>query len=364
MAITERYVTATAAGGGDGSVGSPWTLAEADAAAAAGDRVNIKAGTYTLGANFSPENAGTVTAPIIWRGYNSSIGDLAAQGRNPDGTLNTTNFPVLNAGSSYAFVLNKAFSIFESLYFTGARSGYMLTGNNQSGMRACYAVNTSTNAAAYVVGGFAFYLNCDFELSGASGGVHALQLDVNYGLCFGCRVRDSQANGIKVSAIGGVVAFNVVKADAIGLRYTNTTVSQPAIFLCNTVYAGTKAIEVASAAYTVIHYFIGNHLTDASGYSIDSLYSATANIAAVIANNRFRDNASGSSNGFGDYATATDWGNVTTDYGAVATDFVDAANGDFRLLANAVAIGAGLNGADIGALQRALDAQASLNLGV
>jgi hypothetical protein len=76
MAWTERYVTASAGGGGDGSSGNPWTLAEAIAAAAAGDRVNIKAGTY---ANTTTSRAfsvtGTTTAPVWWRGYNTAIGD-------------------------------------------------------------------------------------------------------------------------------------------------------------------------------------------------------------------------------------------------------------------------------------------------
>lgn len=76
MAITERYVSSLAGGGGDGSSGSPWTLAEALANAVAGDRVNIKAdGTYALAANFTPTNAGSVTQPIYWRAYTTTIGD-------------------------------------------------------------------------------------------------------------------------------------------------------------------------------------------------------------------------------------------------------------------------------------------------
>jgi hypothetical protein len=70
MAITERYVSSLAAGGGDGSVGSPWTLVEAAAAAVAGDRVNIKAdGTYTLGADLTLPSGTWNVGTIVFDGY-------------------------------------------------------------------------------------------------------------------------------------------------------------------------------------------------------------------------------------------------------------------------------------------------------
>jgi hypothetical protein len=78
MAWAEKYVTADS-DGGDGSSGNPWTLAEAIAGVAAGDRVNIKAGTYantTTTLTFA--TAGTATAPIWWRGYKDTIGDMDA----------------------------------------------------------------------------------------------------------------------------------------------------------------------------------------------------------------------------------------------------------------------------------------------
>jgi len=106
-------------------------------------------------------------------------------------------------------------------------------------------------------------------------------------------------------------------------------------------------------------FVVGCHLTDASGYSIDSQYAATANLFGIFSFNRWRDNTSGNTNGYADWATATNWGNVTTDTGGVETDFVDAANGNFLLINSAPGAGTGVPPyRDIGALQRAVTAGA------
>ena len=78
MAWTDRYVSVAGGGAHDGtSEANAWTLAEAiTAAPASGTRINVKAGTY---ANTTTSRAlsltGTTTAPIWWRGYNTTIGD-------------------------------------------------------------------------------------------------------------------------------------------------------------------------------------------------------------------------------------------------------------------------------------------------
>ncbi len=78
MAWVEKYVSVAGGGAHDGtSEANAWTLAEAIAAPpVAGDRVNVKAGTY---ANTTTARSlsvtGTTTAPVWWRGYNTTIGD-------------------------------------------------------------------------------------------------------------------------------------------------------------------------------------------------------------------------------------------------------------------------------------------------
>lgn len=82
MAYTERYVSSLAAGGGDGSVGSPWTFDEAVNAVTNGQRVNVKDdGIYTIlggAASYAWVDAarcGTPALPVMWRGYTTTIGD-------------------------------------------------------------------------------------------------------------------------------------------------------------------------------------------------------------------------------------------------------------------------------------------------
>jgi hypothetical protein len=68
-----KFVTANAPGGGDGSMASPWTLAEAMAQAVAGDRVQVGPGVYTgpdtdsrYTPSFYPSNDGTPGNPIVF----------------------------------------------------------------------------------------------------------------------------------------------------------------------------------------------------------------------------------------------------------------------------------------------------------
>lgn len=82
MAYTERYVSALAAGGGDGSVGSPWTFTESVTAVTNGMRINVKAdGDYTVTGGSAPfvwvdvTRCGTPALPVMWRGYGTVPGD-------------------------------------------------------------------------------------------------------------------------------------------------------------------------------------------------------------------------------------------------------------------------------------------------
>lgn len=98
--MADYHVKTTAAGGGDGSSGNPWTLQEAFDSALAGDRVFIWDGTYTLSATVDIDTrAGTAASPIQFIGANASGTE---DGTRPVITTSSTlsNGLLRNGGSS------------------------------------------------------------------------------------------------------------------------------------------------------------------------------------------------------------------------------------------------------------------------
>ena len=357
MAITERYVTATAAGGGDGTSGSPWTIVEAAANAAAGDRINVQSGTYTLAATLSPTNSGTVASPIAWRGYYSTIGDLDNPGRDSSGNLITTNFPLIECGSSYQFAANsKTHHALKNFVVQGSVNGAPLQIYTSWVLQNVYAKNSGTGASARAIytTDRSYLLNCDMELSGASGGQAAFYNSVGQQYLIACKVRDSQSAGI-LSVTSVVLIDCVINVDGIGVDLTATNTSQQNVVIGCTIEGGTGGIRVANTAFLLHQIFINNQITDVGGslYGIDSLYAGTANLAGIFSHNRLRDNTNGNYNGFADWLSATSEGDVTTDTGGAETDYIDASTGNFFPIAGAPGATNGLpRYRDIGGLQR------------
>jgi hypothetical protein len=150
MAWTERYVTADS-DGGDGSSGNPWTLAEAIAGATAGDRVNVKAGTYantTTSRDFAVD--GTATAPIWWRGYKTTIGDQDAVATASAGT----DIPLITF-STGQLIVSGANNIFSNIAVTSAcvtTGGAFYITDVYVCLYRLRIANSASNAAARALG--------------------------------------------------------------------------------------------------------------------------------------------------------------------------------------------------------------------
>lgn len=330
MALTERYVTHDASGGGAGTEGDPWTYAEG-AAAAGGIRVNIKQGAYTgiSGVTFA---TGTATAPKYLRGYMTTPGDLSPA-FNADGSLNTTGFPAIAVTGAQVPV---AHTVFECLSYSGSINASILGGTNAdtSVFVGVKVVNTGSGSTTRAVkmDNDARFIACDFECLGATIG-NVLDMD-NNGYVLGCRIKGT--GGFKLVAMNyGLFAHNRVTASgsktASGVGVSWQSTGQRYYHFANTFYNLAVAHQYPNGANTVPQICAAEHVTDCGQY-LDNLYAATADINVAKIGVRTRDITSV------DAGVSDEWpdvGGVTTDTGGHETDYEDAANDDLRLISGA-----------------------------
>ena len=148
MALTVFYVRADAAGGGDGTTDTnsgangAFTLAEAITHSATNTNVlyAVKAGTYantTTSRTFN--GVGTTTAPIVWKGFNATLGDLDD---DPD-----TAKPLISFTTGRATISGNFQTFFNLSFLSAATAGptLALSGSNVK-LERVRAENTGANA--------------------------------------------------------------------------------------------------------------------------------------------------------------------------------------------------------------------------
>lgn len=334
MAFSEKYVT-DAASGGDGSIGSPWTLAEALTNAVAGNRINILSDSgYSLGAD-TVSGVGTAGDLIVFRGYDSSIGDLQNPGRSSStGSLITTGFPIITLTGT---LTPNAFVVFQNLSFTGSISSQLVGSTSIDDVTLVESTffNSANSSIAKAFRGDndCRAVNCDFECTGADHG-SIFDLDIR-GLALYCRIKGVAGTGIALSS--GSVVGNVFIGDGsdIAVSYKQAAVSGDMI-VGNTIYNWNTAISYPNAAFADNPIIASNHVTDCSEY-INNLRSATDAMPLIEMNNRTRDNTTPRT-GVGDGVLS---GEVTTDTGGIETDYTNAGADDLSLIAAAPGVDAG-----------------------
>lgn len=337
MAFTERYVTAAAGGGGDGSSGNPWTLLEAFANAVSGDRVNIQSdGAYNI-AGGTVSNAGTFLNGICFRGYNSSTGDLDNQGRNSDSSLNTTNFPIITTTAS---IVPSTSSIWQNLVLTGSFNGGILSSGSSDSVITvnCKIENTGsfTGARAFLSDNNPVGINSDYICTQATHNT-VVEGDADF-IFIGCRfignsnsatLFQGQFGDLNSCTFDGGSSAIGVNCEFFGTRYS--------IINC-TFYGLGTAISTPNASQSNNFLIINSHVTDCGTY-IDNPYSATADHNIIELNNRTRDNTTAR---IGINGESVRSGEVTTDTGGQETDYVDAPNGNLILISSAPGVDSGL----------------------
>ena len=364
MALTEWYVNDAGSGTGTGTTEAnamsyatftDYMVTGGSKTAAAGDRFNIKGAiTGRTTTTDTWVNGGTVTSPVIVRGYNSTIGDLTSVTRtNGNGPLVVTNYPTISYTTGKINVTGN-FIIIEALQISSANAtasqGTVILTGTDIFIKRCYVFNSSTSANAngiFITSGTrSSVIDCDVSLTGGSGGNSPINETAATGVrVIGNRVKGGGFAGINLGT-GAVCLFNTVySSGAIGIRVADVGY----VVMYNTIVGSTTdGINVVTGLGSS-GIIIGNMSTDNTGDGIDMV--STAN-AAFASNNRTRDNATGYNNA-GDWLTATKYNDVTTDTGGPETDYVNSGGNDYRLIRSSPATGAGNPlYLDIGALQR------------
>jgi hypothetical protein len=368
VSITERYVTTTGAGAHDGtSEADAWSPTEALTNAVAGQRVNVKAGTYTLAANFTPANAGTVAQPIIWRGYNVTIGDLDTGLRSAASlALDVTNFPVIACGASWIIALTTSYHILQNLSVTGSKNDGLITLGSRNMLVRVKAVTTgsASSTAACTMSGTnpGVSIDCEFESTHASS-VAAVFCNTAGQKLIGCRLKSASSGassgGLYMNA-GTIMAVRcVIVASAADAVFIGTTTGSCLVDSC-TLYAPSRnCIGVANVAAVDLPVLVNCVGTDSTRFA-NNANSGTSHRPIVRYGCRTRDNGNADV-GFDDWPS---FGMVTTDTGGPTSDFGDLAGGtDYRLAAASPCLSAGHVGAlDIGALQKTPAAGGSVGI--
>ncbi len=348
--VAHAGLTADSTADLDSSAG-PWTLAEAMAAAVAGDRVNVQSDSgYSTAADVY-DNEGTSASVICWRGYNLLIGDLENSGWNADGSLNVTNYPVITCTGTQSHGANaNKYNLFQNLVYVGSVNSRLFgsTAVDKVFVVECKFTNTANHASARATqfdNGCTF-TNCDFACTGASHNF-VTQLD-NSALYYDCRFTGTETSEILCSIDTGSVYNCVFIGPGIGISHLSA-ISQGSGICGNTFYNLTTAIEAPDVIPSTLMLLANNHCTDCTNYIV-SLHSASADMAVMEVNNRTRDNGTART-GIGNGCVI---GEVTTDTGDKDTDYTDADNDDMTLIDGAPGVETGLRQhRDIGGLQRA-----------
>lgn len=356
MAITEKYVNNAGAGAHDGSNDAnafSWAemITDINAGSKAGNRYNVKQdGTYSRTTTADTLSAGgSATSPVIIRGYKTAIGDCYL-GRSSvkGGSLDTTNMPVITY-TTVGLTLG-TWTILEGFNIASAKTGATITPNNDNIIRGCKVVNSSTASGifGFTAGQRTIIQNNDIEMTGASGGATGAAVSAGAAsmrVAFN-RIKGGPALGISLGSTA-VVYGNVIFGGARDGIAMNSTAGSPAI-IRNLIYGHTgDGIDIITGT-TGLQCIIENMITDNGGYGIDGVSAANA---IMVAFNRYRDNALGSTNLGTDWLAATGWGNVDSgSTGTIATDYTAAGSSDFSLVYNGPAIRAAAWGNDIGPL--------------
>jgi len=235
MAFTEKYVSTTGAGahtGADEANALTWAemLTFGGATSLAGIRFNIKSDagySRTTSADAFTVTAGapTIAAPMMLRGYSSTIGDLESNGRTGStGALVLTGFPVVTYTTGNLTL--PVYTIVQQCDIASAIAGNAVVAGTNSMFRRSRVRNTHATSAASVAifssSNYTTLVDCDISI--ASNHASAVALDLERGQAHSCRISGADNGGgmgVNAATFSNIVAcqiFDIQKGvDTAGL---------------------------------------------------------------------------------------------------------------------------------------------------
>lgn len=290
-AWSDHYVTATGTDtyANATNIATPCSLATAIANYAAGDRINIKAGTYTLSGAINFATAGTSTAPVWWRGYKTTPGDLDAAGGS---RIPVTDLPKIDADTAGDQVVVSAnYQTFSNLNITSicTTSGGALSLSSGAGIRfiRCSVINTAANAASRAVsnGTDNVFIGCYFQATTTAA---YCAYSASPGTYLGCQFVGGATTIYRNNGSSGYVGFCTASGFTTSF-YENDNAAISSRFFNNTIYGAgaTNAFLISatptSGFVTIVNCIIGgvtNGVNNSSGVSTNNI---------LLLNNQFYD---------------------------------------------------------------------------
>lgn len=331
------------AGGGlhDGTTAADaWTFAEAIAGYAAGHRINVLKGTYantTTARTLS--TAGTTTAPVWWRGYASTIGDLDAAPTTA--RVPGTDMPEITFTTAL-LTISGANQHFSNISFSGARTAgtqVTMSGGNAHFDR-CRIINTGANAASSAIqissAGNNTFTACYFQATSTATRVFDCSRHNSFDGCafagggIGLEITATTAWADLVNCI-----FNDCGSDGLKVTTATNTTTGLTVGGCTFYSCGGSGINIANAGLVLCR-ISGNIFSVNAAYGINNSSGTNTNVIQR-SNNAFYNNTSGTENGLGDDPTFHD---VTES----SDPFTAAASANFGLVTGALSIAAGCPG--------------------
>ena len=358
------YVRADASGGNDGSQATAdkaWTWAELLTAWTstlnAGDIVYIVAvgGTISRTTADTPTRDGGSPSPITIAGCYEQAGDLDIPSYNADGTLVVTRYPVISfTGTGRLNASGADGTIYRNLYIKANVSADTVLMGGNCCMLSCRLENANTGSSAQCLslGTIGDVIDTDAVMTGGSGGYTCI--NTSGGDVTGCRVLGGYTRGIYVGGSGASVTGCTIVGNGSGVGIdwaSGTSTHEGPSIKRNTIVNWTTGIQSAAVAYSRLMQVVNNSITGCTT-GVLSLYDGTAQVPILCVANRLRNTTN--LNGFDNWYAATggDASNVVT-AGSDATDYVDAANGDYRIKPGSPGSTAGIGGVPAGAAARA-----------